>query len=500
MKANPLSLVARLASSIENLPARAILFLFVLVIWVLAGQSAWAQIVGTASLNVERRGHTSTQLFDGKVLVVGGENLSGSVSQAEIFDQASQAFSVVGNHRPRTDHTATRLADGRVLVAGGRDSYGFLDDVEIFNPTTNSFSPAPSMKRARGGHSATVLADGKILLVGGDVEGSAEMYDPDTQSFSLLSGRLSAPRSLHAAILLQDGRVLVAGGVDFGNAVLSSAELFYPFMEMFFLTINTMQTTRGLPLLRVLPDGKVQVIGGDAAFSMEMFDPSTDTFIALAYLPPTADLLSATLSTHSRSALISPDVSQHPLLQGTLSNEISDFLNRADHSITELTQSNRALVAGGVNGEGQVLSSAVLVKSSAATITTDKTDYAPGEVVTITGRGWKPNETISIVVHEDPEAYSDTVISAAVDSNGNFVNTQFSPAPIDFGRVFTLTAFGLSSGFAAQTAFRDALSINSVTLTAGSTTVPPGALTVAPGASITATLSVTTSTGGGSNN
>ena len=38
-----------------------------------------AQIVATASLNVERRGHTATQLSDGKILVVGGENSTGPV-------------------------------------------------------------------------------------------------------------------------------------------------------------------------------------------------------------------------------------------------------------------------------------------------------------------------------------------------------------------------------------------------------------------------------------
>ncbi|HEX9445613.1 MAG TPA: kelch repeat-containing protein, partial [Candidatus Binatia bacterium] len=45
-----------------------------------------AQVLGTASLNVERRGHTATQLKDGKILVAGGENTGGVVSQAEVFD------------------------------------------------------------------------------------------------------------------------------------------------------------------------------------------------------------------------------------------------------------------------------------------------------------------------------------------------------------------------------------------------------------------------------
>ena len=67
---------------------------------------SFAQILGTAQLNVERRGHSATLLEDGRVLIVGGENLSGMVSQAEIVDPVSQTSSplalsaVVGQGSP----------------------------------------------------------------------------------------------------------------------------------------------------------------------------------------------------------------------------------------------------------------------------------------------------------------------------------------------------------------------------------------------------------------
>src|SRR4030095_8076404 len=77
---------------------------------------SFAQILGTAQLNVERRGHSATLLEDGRVLIVGGDNLNGVVSQAEIVDPVSQTSSLAASITARTDHTATRLSDGRVLV------------------------------------------------------------------------------------------------------------------------------------------------------------------------------------------------------------------------------------------------------------------------------------------------------------------------------------------------------------------------------------------------
>src|SRR5689334_25155938 len=53
------------------------------------GALCQAQILGISQLNVARRGHTATLLQDGKILIVGGDNQTGLVGQAEIFDPLS---------------------------------------------------------------------------------------------------------------------------------------------------------------------------------------------------------------------------------------------------------------------------------------------------------------------------------------------------------------------------------------------------------------------------
>ena len=461
-----------------------------------------AQLLGTTQLNVARRGHTATLLEDGKILIVGGDNSGGVVSQAELVDPSSQTSSLTaGSIVARTDHTANRLADGRVLVVGGRNQNGSLTSSEFFHPLTATFTAGPTLSTPRSGHTATLLSDGTILIVGGDTtNGSAEIYNPATETFLPVVGRSTMARKFHSSILTSSGQVLIVGGVNAQDTMLNSAEIYDPTSQTFYLPRTDMQTARAFAVLKLLSDGKIQIIGGDAELSVEVFDPITGIFNGKALLPPNVDLLGATLSTQSRAALFSPAISQDPLLQGVLTPDQLALLDSADHSITELPSLNQALVAGGINNAGQILNRATFVKSSSASITTDKNDYAPGEIVTITGTNFQPNERVDIYFHEFPEEYPDIFLSVVANQQGSFLAAEFAPQEIDLGRVFTLTAIGRLSAFTAQTAFKDSRTITSVTLTSNATTVPPGALTVVAGASISATVNVTTATGGGNAN
>ena len=442
--------------------------ILVLLTSLLCAAFCQAQILGTGQLSVARRSHTATLLQDGKILIVGGDDQNGLVNQAEIFDPLSLSSSIIASSpAPRTDHTANLLANGRVLIIGGVDGTGPLNSTEFYSPNSvplPTFLAGPALMRARGGHTATPLGDGKILIVGGDSTGSAEIYDPANETFSLVAGSLNTPRQYHSAVLLNTGKVLIVGGMVGTNTTLTSAEIYDPQTQTFTSASGAMQTPRGLALLRVLPDGKVQIIGGDGEFSMEMFDPETNVFIALAHVPPHEDYLNNILASRTRSALITTIIQQNPVLQGQpeLTPEIIALLNRLDHTVTEIPQLNQALIAGGVNDAGQILRSATTVSSSAATVTTDRFDYVPGEIVTITGRGWQPNETVWMLLHEEPETHDDAITSSVADNEGNFTNLDFVPAPNDLNRSFTLTAIGQLSGFTTQTAFKDSPRIASV--------------------------------------
>ncbi len=214
---------------------------------VLSGAEIFDEATGAFSsagtMAAARLGATATALNNssGEILVVGGQDNSGSVlDTAELYDPAARKFIAVSNTMSdrRMFHTATLLLSGKVLVAGGVTNLSgdTTSSADIYDPATNSFSPATlPMDHQRAAHTATLFPSGplagKVLITGGVggssfffKDSSAEIYDPASQEFILLSSFMNEPRSLHTATLLEDGSVLLAGGFN-GSVAVSGGVL-----------------------------------------------------------------------------------------------------------------------------------------------------------------------------------------------------------------------------------------------------------------------------------
>ena len=399
------------------------------------------QVSPSTTMTVERRGHTATRLSDGRVLIAGGENSSGPLNQAEIYDPATAEFSATGNlNSARADHTATKLGDGRVLIAGGRNGAGAVSTTEIFDPATGTFVAGPNMSVARAGHSATLFADGRILFAGGDGAGSAEIMD-SALSGSTSVASMGSARSKHSAALMNDGRVLVVGGRDGSGNGLTSGEIFDG--SSFTAIDGSLKVARVSAWLRVLFDGKVQIIGGNNDGSMEIYDPQISTFGAYAHALPEGDtcagLPGQIQNAQTRAALIH-------------NGQSDPTLDRSSHSMTEL--GGQAIVVGGANSAGAVLGSTPLFTSSNAAISTDKLDYAPGETAHITGRGFQAGEAVRLKIHEDPHTPQERGMDVMADGDGNFT-ADYLVMDYDLDMKFLVGARGLLSGLTAQTTFTD---------------------------------------------
>lgn len=136
---------------------------------------------------------------------------------------------------PRATHTATILLDGRVLITGGFRPEGeseiSISSAEIYDPEENTFTSTGDMMEARRGHSATLLPNGRVLIVGGWGEKgrtlTAEIYDPQTGKFRYTAS-MFAPRASMTATLLKNGQVLIAGGDYAKSKPQLIAEIYNP--------------------------------------------------------------------------------------------------------------------------------------------------------------------------------------------------------------------------------------------------------------------------------
>jgi len=427
----------------------------------------WAS---TDSMAQARSGASAVLLPDQRILIIGGDDASGPSATAELYGSDGFFASAAAMNIARSKHTSVLLADGRVLVAGGATSGGEVTSAaEIYDPATNSWAAiAGGMVEARAGHTATLLKDGRVLFAGGEgssgiVSSTAEFFDPATGSFAL-AGVLSSPRKSHAAGLLSDGRVILVGG-SVGSSVLASSDIYDPVTSS-ISTGPSLGTPRAGHSATTLLDGRLFVFGGNNGStdlaSAEILASPSGTFapIASAAAIPRQRHL-ALLLPHNNSVLIvgGTSASATPssvelFIPWTGAFRFTDALagGRADAAGGALSQDGLLLVVGGMNESG-LLASAELY--GFATVKTDKDDYAPGEIVTITGAGWRPGETVRMVLEEANGPCLAQIINVTADASGNIFDNSFSPDEHDLGVRFYLTATGQGPELTAQTTFTD---------------------------------------------
>ena len=231
------------------------------------------------TLNDARSDHTATMLPNAQVLIAGGLGGGNAVlGSTELYEYAVPTFSVTKNaagattqmNATRAAHTATLLPNGKVLVAGGQSMTGTtfvaLNSAELYDPNTGAWTATGSLVTERYNHTATLLPNGKVLIVGGNTTGqpldTAELYDPATGFFT--SQPTGVARYNHTATLLQNGQVLVVGGIGANGAPVTSAQIYNPSAGANGTWSSTANLTPGRSshTATLLPNGNVLVFGG----------------------------------------------------------------------------------------------------------------------------------------------------------------------------------------------------------------------------------------------
>jgi N-acetylneuraminic acid mutarotase len=252
-------------------------------------------------MTVARTGHTATLLGNGKVLIVGGEDVFVVLASAELYDPSTGTFSatgsMVGTYTATgiasaggiSGHTATLLGNGKVLIAGGGCVNGILATAELYDPATGTFTVTGSMTVPRTNHTATLLPNGQVLIAGGENGtagapavsfASAEVYDPSTGTFAA-TGNMTVPRVSFTTTLLPNGQVLMFGGYygtyDDSNS-FGVADLYDPVARTFTIAYSCLVQEMLDNTTTLLGNGKVLIAGGYNV------DTVPDTFLASAGL------------------------------------------------------------------------------------------------------------------------------------------------------------------------------------------------------------------------
>ncbi len=401
--------------------------------------------------------HTATLLGNGAVLITGGVDSSGApVAAAQLFDPETQTFTAIASMQTlRVGHTATVLSDGRVLIAGGADASAPVASLEIFDPTTNAFfAIAPGLGGARKDHTATVLGDKTVLIAGGsdgtNALASAEVFNPADGTVTTV-GSLATARSNASAAPLIDGSVIIIGGSDSAGADLDTAEIYNPTAQTFSTVPSTLAAARSHHAGVTLPSNWSVLVaggtsGGTAIDSAELFSPFAGVFQNL----------------------------------GSMSSPRGFFATNPLFSAL----SGLLLASGGADSSNVALG--ISEAFSYPTITSDADDYAPNTIATIVGTGWKPGETVDILIQES-DGSPDTDLSVTASGSGIWSvehDVGFNPDVR-----FMVTASGAESGWSAQRTFTDTPKVQTVSVGAQS----PNPVTAGNSASYT--VSVTRGTG-----
>ena len=243
--------------------------------------------------NIFCAGHST--LADGRVLVQGGtanpNTLIDGLPDTNVFDPISQTWDRVSDSNlSRWYPTLTTLPDGKVLASSGLILANPREDAtipEIYDPETDTWTLLPEIERAQNLYPITfVLPDGRLLY-------SANFRDTLTLDLEAMTwtflGDTAYAHVEGTGITHRPGEILRIGG---GNVGIVEAEI----IDMNSPTpawrrVEPMSFPRRRLDLVLLPDGTALAVGGSvegqstpscAMHAAELWDPNSESWTTMA--------------------------------------------------------------------------------------------------------------------------------------------------------------------------------------------------------------------------
>src|SRR5687768_16190033 len=121
---------------------------------------------------------------------------------------------------------------------------------------------------------------------------------------------------------------------------------------------------------------------------------------------------------------------------------------------------DRASAAPGTTSLSGTVAFATTTTEDGLSISTDKDDYQPGDVVHLTGYGWPANDVLDIVLTDDPVTHDPHQWSVSVGEGGTFQDDTYTVDEGDLFVTFTLVATSRATGRSLTVIFTDGVISN----------------------------------------
>lgn len=163
---------------------------------------------------------------------------------SQMYNPTTQSWSFVANmnYGPRYRSGSLLLpktkkvfiAGGESIPSGGGSNPTATTEIIDFSQSTPVWTYGPPMNIPRYNHNLIYLADGTIMAVGGNQNSNydlpvyqPELFNPTTNTWTLLPPQLGLRGYHSTAVLLPDGRVISAAS-DSGKALENTYEIYSP--------------------------------------------------------------------------------------------------------------------------------------------------------------------------------------------------------------------------------------------------------------------------------
>jgi hypothetical protein len=284
---------------------------------------------------------------DGKLYVIGGQNVSNTVlNLVERFDEGTQAWETVASlPSPISRPAVTRDQQGRVYAIGGYTGAALLSSVLRFESAGNYWTNVSNLPVPLSLAKAVTDSQGLIYIVGGSTNlsgtasGFAARFDPSTGTWTALPS-LNTPRVIHEVLIDAADRIYAIGGTT-GSGETGTVERFDPTQpSLGWVFVNPMPTPRQVQGA-VGPDGLFYLCGGwtpGYTALVERYDPVTGNWAA--------DYPSMNQARNNHAVAATPSGRVYALGgdNGNTSVEFTTSPLRAPSFITQ--QANRIVVSG----------------------------------------------------------------------------------------------------------------------------------------------------------